>query len=165
MLAQMRDSSGGIRFVVLLHTLGASRDSLHSALASLVTLGLIARNPGYGHPLRPEYVLTEAGRGSAPACARFCKGVAAARIDQVGFRKWTAVLLVALLEGKTRFNGIQQALCGVTPRALTTALRAMDDAGLIRRHIDHGYPPRAEYILSTTGRRLATAALYLAESL
>ena len=165
MLGKMDGSSGGSRFVVLAHALGASRDSLHSALASLRALQLVVRNPGYGHPLRPEYVLTDSGSGAASACAAYCDAVAAARVERVGFRKWIPALLVALIDGQNRFNRIQLALPGVTPRALTSALRTMDDAGLIQRRIEHSYPPRAEYNLSSAGNRLATAALELTRSL
>ncbi len=30
-----------------------------------MALGLVIRNPGYGHPLRPEYILTPEGHAAA----------------------------------------------------------------------------------------------------
>ena len=51
----------GSRFVTLARTLGMSRESLRRTLAALIESGLVGRNPGYGHPLRPEYVLTTRG--------------------------------------------------------------------------------------------------------
>src|SRR4029450_5423618 len=58
----------GSRFVTLARTLGLSRESLRRTLAALTESGLVGRNPGYGHPLRPEYVLTRAGERIATAC-------------------------------------------------------------------------------------------------
>ena len=52
----------GSRFATLSGRLGAGGDSLRRTLRSLDHLGLVTRNPGYGHPLRPEYVFTPAGR-------------------------------------------------------------------------------------------------------
>src|SRR6478736_5405251 len=56
---------GGARFVELQRRLGVGRESLVRALAALLASGLVRRNEGYGHPLRPEYVLTARGRRAA----------------------------------------------------------------------------------------------------
>ena len=56
-LAELHRTSGS-RFVTLHRRLGIGRESLRRTLASLAEQDLVARNPGYGHPLRPEYVLT-----------------------------------------------------------------------------------------------------------
>ena len=58
----------GSRFVTLSRTLELSRESLRRTLGALIDGGLVGRNPGYGHPLRPEYVLTSAGERIAGAC-------------------------------------------------------------------------------------------------
>ena len=60
----------GSRFAALVGTLGVGRESLRRTLDSLLELGLVARNPGYGHPLRPEYVLTRSGEVAARRCAK-----------------------------------------------------------------------------------------------
>ena len=54
--------TGGSRFVPLAAALGMSRDALRQTLDSLMALGLVTPNPGYGHPTRPEYILTDEGR-------------------------------------------------------------------------------------------------------
>jgi DNA-binding HxlR family transcriptional regulator len=56
----------GSRFATLSGVLGVSGESLRRTLVALLDDGLVARNPGHGHPLRPEYVLTAAGAEVAP---------------------------------------------------------------------------------------------------
>ena len=60
----------GAKFVTLVHRLNVSKDSLARTLEHLRTLDLAVKNPGYGHPLRPEYVLTHKVRYSARARCR-----------------------------------------------------------------------------------------------
>ena len=52
-----------------------------------------ARNPGYGHPLRPEYVLTTQRRGAARRCAAL---LARGRRRASLLRKWSLPVLAAL---------------------------------------------------------------------
>ena len=60
MLAEL-ERQRGARFVALANRLGVSRDSLTRTLGALIDAGFVARNPGHGHPLRPEYILTKRG--------------------------------------------------------------------------------------------------------
>ena len=50
----------GSRFVVIERRFGLSRNSLTRTLAYLREQGWVMPNPGHGHPLRPEYVLSDA---------------------------------------------------------------------------------------------------------
>ncbi len=59
-----------MRFVELELKLGVGRDSLRRAMEALICLGYAQRNEGYGHPLRPEYVITDAGRSAADLASR-----------------------------------------------------------------------------------------------
>ena len=52
----------GARFAAMRARLGLSRSALAASLAQLQEAGWLRRNPGHGHPLRPEYILTAAGR-------------------------------------------------------------------------------------------------------
>jgi DNA-binding HxlR family transcriptional regulator len=76
-------------------------------------------------------------------------------IDIVG-KKW-AVCVVSLLGkyGTVRFGPIQSCLSGVSPATLTTTLRALEKARLVRRPIEPGPrgPVRA-YALTPSGRVL-----------
>jgi DNA-binding HxlR family transcriptional regulator len=147
-LAQMYRQKGS-RFAALAGTLGVGRESLRRTLDSLLELGLVARNPGYGHPLRPEYVLTTRGRAAADRCARLLD----AADDEVVLRKWTLPVLAALAEAE-RFSDLRAALPGVTPRALALALKDLQAAGLVERRVEETYPPTTLYVATTGGRRL-----------
>ncbi|MDH4116180.1 MAG: winged helix-turn-helix transcriptional regulator [Acidimicrobiia bacterium] len=157
--------SGATRFVVLENRLGASRDALRASLTSLQSAGLVTPNPGYGHPLRPEYLLTAKGTEVAPACVRYSLLAERLGVVTVAFRKWTAPLLLALDEGHTRFNGLQLALESVSPRSLSQGLRAMLESDLVVRRVEDGFPPRPSYRLTRGGRGLASAIATIADRL
>src|SRR5262245_41080710 len=61
--------SDGAKFVALVHKLQSNPGAMRQSLDELIELGWVRRNPGYGHPLRPEYLLTRSGEKIAPACA------------------------------------------------------------------------------------------------
>ena len=141
----------GSRFVTLTRTLRIPRDSLRRTLESLVEMGLVGRNPGYGHPLRPEYVLTEAGRPVARRCARLVALLDGHR--DVALRKWSLPVLVALVR-PSRFSELRMELPGITARALAIALKDLEAAGLVERRVEAAYPPTAVYATTPGGRRL-----------
>src|SRR4051812_31281237 len=93
------DDRGGARFVELQRKLEVGRESLRRALDGLIELGYVRRNPGYGHPLRPEYVITPAGRASAG----LARSVSAASTRETLLRKWSVPVLAELHEGR-RFS-------------------------------------------------------------
>ena len=139
----------GSRFAALSGTLGVGRESLRRALDSLIELGLVARNPGYGHPLRPEYVLTARGKIVAARCAELL----ALSDDDVLLRKWS-LPVIAALERPARFSELKAALPGITPRALALALKELRAAGLVARRVEDAYPPTAIYAATPQARRL-----------
>ena len=61
----------GARLVRLSRALGASPGACRATLDALIELGLVTPNPGYGHPLRPEYILTPAGESLTEPAAAF----------------------------------------------------------------------------------------------
>jgi DNA-binding HxlR family transcriptional regulator len=134
------DQRGGVRFVELQRKLGVTRESLRRALDALIGLGYIRRNDGYGHPLRPEYLITDAGRTASQLAAR----VSSSRVRDTLLRKWSVPVLASLAEPR-RFSEIRTALPGVTPRALALALRDLEDAGLVRREVLPTRPPSTVY--------------------
>ena len=141
----------GARFVVLMNRLGVGRASLQRALAALVELGLVRRNPGYGHPLRPEYVLTPEGEEAAARCARLLAAVDGKA--GVLLRKWSLPVLAAL-RGNTRFSELREALPGITARALALALKDLERAGLVTRRVEETYPPSTVYAATAEAARL-----------
>jgi DNA-binding HxlR family transcriptional regulator len=140
---------GGVRFVELQRRLGVGGDSLRRALHGLIELGYVRRNPGYGHPLRPEYLVTEPGREAGAACARLLR---AGDADLL-LRKWSVPTLAQLRE-PLRFSELRAALPGVTPRSLALALKDLEAAGLLRREVVDSRPPSTLYRSTARGARL-----------
>jgi len=145
----------GSRFVALTRTLGMSRESLRRTLAALIDGGLVGRNPGYGHPLRPEYVLTSSGERIAAACRPVVERLRTGGLEDVALKKWSMPVVFALGEGPVRFSELREALEGISPRALTLALKDLEGAGLVDRRVTDDYPPATIYRLTRTGLLLA----------
>jgi DNA-binding HxlR family transcriptional regulator len=146
----------GSRFVTLSQLLGLSRESLRRTLVALLDAGLVGRNPGYGHPLRPEYVLTSSGERIAAACRPLVERLRRSDLEEVGLKKWSMPVVYALAERPQRFSALREALEGISPRALTLALKDLEAAGLVDRRVTDDYPPATIYRLTRTGHPLAT---------
>jgi DNA-binding HxlR family transcriptional regulator len=153
-LAELHRSKGS-RFVTLSNRLGLGRESLRRTLTALIDAGLVMKNPGYGHPLRPEYVLTEHGRTVAPACARLIATLERLDARAVGLKKWSMPAVLALADGECRYSELRKRLPGVTPRALTLALKDLGAAELVERRVTPDYPPSTVYRLRPKARPLA----------
>jgi DNA-binding HxlR family transcriptional regulator len=74
--------------------------------------------------------------------------------DLLGRRWMLAILWASAEEGAVRFNEFKQALEGIPPRTLAQRLVELEDAGVLERRVLDGRPPRVEYRLTATGRRL-----------
>jgi DNA-binding HxlR family transcriptional regulator len=147
LLAELQRREGS-KFVTLVNALGAGRSSVRQSLDALIELGLARRNPGYGHPLRPEYL--PAGRAVVvgEACGMLAAASSRLGADETVFRRWTLPVVLALAEGAERFGEVRASLPAVTPRALSLALKRTAAAGLVERTIDDGYPPVSRYRLT-----------------
>jgi DNA-binding HxlR family transcriptional regulator len=153
-LAELHRSKGS-RFVTLSNRLGLGRESLRRTLTALIDAGLVMKNPGYGHPLRPEYVLTERGAAVAPACARLIAALERLDANDIGLKKWSMPAVFALADGECRYSELRKRLPGVTPRALTLALKDLAAAQLVERRVTPDYPPASVYRLRPRARPLA----------
>jgi DNA-binding HxlR family transcriptional regulator len=145
----------GSRFVTLGRTLGTSRESLRRTLAALIDSGLVGRNPGYGHPLRPEYVLTRRGERLARACRPLVETIRHAGLEEIGFKKWSMPVVYALSSDALRFSELRETLPGISPRALTLALKELERAGVVERRVTDDYPPATVYRLAEGAQALA----------
>ena len=139
----------GARFVELVHRLGLSRDSLTRTLEAAQAIGWVRRNPGHGHPLRPEYILTESGQAAAARAATIA--------DAQGATRWGLPLVVGIGAGHDRFNALSRLLAPATPRALSQGLTALGHHGLVMREVIDMRPPASRYELTGSGRLLAAA--------
>lgn len=71
-------------------------------------------------------------------------------LEHVG-QWWSMLILRDALHGLTRFDEFQKSL-GIAPNMLTRRLKALVDAGLLKRHRYSAHPPRDEYQLTARGR-------------
>jgi DNA-binding HxlR family transcriptional regulator len=156
-LAELQRGQGG-RFVNLAHSLGVGRESLSRTLAFLIDDGLIRRNPGHGHPLRPEYLLTDDGALLGGPAAALTDVLHELDASDIGLKKWSLPILTLVADGERRFSELRKALPGTSNRALTLALKDLESAELLTRTVTTGYPPTTSYGATPAGLRLARAA-------
>ena len=142
----------GSRFATLSGRLGVTGESLRRTLAYLQEEGLTTRNPGYGHPLRPEYLLTPRGRRLVPRVRTLLAALAGH--EDVGLKKWSLPVLAELNEPR-RFSELRARLA-VGPRALALTLQDLESAGLVRRTVTDDRPPQTHY--EATVPKLVAAA-------
>jgi DNA-binding HxlR family transcriptional regulator len=151
-------SSKGARFVELRHRLGLPRDSLARTIDAAIAAGWVMRNPGHGHPLRPELILTEAGVDVAEVAMKLTEAIAAQGLGPTALTRWSLPLIHVLDTGQERFNELARSLPGASPRALSQSLQKLVANDLVGRCVEAGYPPTSRYRLTARGMALARAA-------
>jgi len=144
---------GGCKFVTLHKRLGVAPPVLRRTLAQLGQLDLVVRNTGYGHPLRPEYVLGDLGKEVASPAQRLWQWIEEAEVERSLLKKWSLPALTVIGLGAERFSEINRLLVGATPRATTLALKELVAVDLASRSIGDGYPPTPYYALVRRARR------------
>lgn len=156
--------SHGAKFVTLHGRLGVGRATLRATLDDLIAEGWVLRNPGHGHPMRPEYLLTAAGAHLAPCLGRLLGTVRRLDIEPIAFRKWTLPVTWVLGDAPHRFGELRRRLPGITPRALTLSLKDLEVGRLVRREVLDDYPPVTSYSLDRRARPVYRALVPLAEA-
>lgn len=69
--------------------------------------------------------------------------------------KYKMTILYTLMEFEVvRYNELKRYINGITYKTLTSALRELEDDGLVIRKEYPQIPPRVEYSLSQTGKSL-----------
>ncbi|MCB0826085.1 MAG: helix-turn-helix transcriptional regulator [Armatimonadetes bacterium] len=140
--------------MTLVHDCGATHRGVQLSLDFLIAQGFVDRNPGYGHPLRPEIILNERllvieSNLVDLFSPKQWKG-------EVGKNVWDFALLQSLTEYNGRYTEIRDSLPGITDRALSQRLKALESDGLVWRSITANVrPPRPTYSLSESGTMLA----------
>lgn len=150
---------GGAKFVTLVYRLGAHHDAIRQALDGLIELGLVVRNPGFGHPLRPEYILTPLGEQTAPACAALDAELSRRRWTDIGYLKWSlpAVRALDLSGGAGRYRRLKEHLCDATDRAIAQTLARLTDSCWLDRSTLPDDRRAAVYQLASPTRCIALA--------
>ncbi|NML06915.1 winged helix-turn-helix transcriptional regulator [Sphingomonas sp. G-3-2-10] len=149
----------GSRFAVIAARFGLSSHSLTRCLQHLRDAGWVAPNPGHGHPLRPEYVLTEAGLAVGGACERIMASREKLGLAAADLPRWGLPVVAGLGAEWTRFGTLQSRLAPVTPRALSQTLQGMIGQDLVKRRLEDQFPPVPFYGLTGRGQDLAGAML------
>ncbi len=122
--------SNGCKFVTLVTRLKLSKDALSRTLNALITEDLVMRNPGYGHPLRPEYILTARGVQIGQAVFELMQSLERLEITDIALKKWSLPIIL-LLQDRPRFTDILEQLPGLTTRALALGLGHVSHAKLL----------------------------------
>jgi len=147
----------GARFAAMRARLGLSRSALTASLAQLQEAGWLRRNPGHGHPLRPEYILTKKGAPIAAFAMKVMAERARLGLEPAQLPRWSLPLIATLGRDRARFSALRASLAPVTPRALSLTLKQMLSTDLVDRALEDNFPPIAIYALTSRGSRLAEA--------
>lgn len=156
-LALMHSGTSG-RQASLLAASGAGRTAFTQSLDHLIGLGLLERNPGHGHPLRPEYRVTQSGISVAAAADRI-KNLVPLKPERVLLRRaWTIPVLAASKEPRY-FKDIKMELGSITDRALSQSIKQLQAQNWLKREINVELrPPRPLYCAVNTGAQICQAA-------
>jgi DNA-binding HxlR family transcriptional regulator len=155
-LAALASGTPG-RQAALLNRTGAGRTALTASLRHLIDLGLVERNPGHGHPLRPEYRLTPAGAAIGATAVRIMK-LAGGRADAALIRRTWTLPILAVTEKPRRFGEVRSALVEVSDRALSASLRELEERAWLHRRVAVAErPPRPTYEAVGLGAELSNA--------
>lgn len=84
--------------------------------------------------------------------AEFCPRYEAA-MGLLG-KRWTGLILRALLSGCDRFGSIAAYVPGLSDRVLSERLKELEAEGIIGRHVHPETPVRIEYRLTPKGEEL-----------
>ena len=152
----------GARSVSLRKSLGLSASMLRRSLGQMQEQGWVKPNPGHGHPLRPEWIVTEKGSTLVPNCQEIIDARRSLGLPDNATGRWHLPLISELAQREKRFGELQNALSPVGPRALSQALKRGIALGQVSRRLEEDYPPVAIYGIADKARPLARAAMTLA---
>lgn len=69
-------------------------------------------------------------------------------------KRWTGLILRALLAGTCRFSGIAAYVEGLSDRVLSERLKELEAEGIVERRVYPETPVRIEYVLTAKGKDL-----------
>ena len=145
------------RLTPLATAAGASRAAMDASLTRCEELGLLERNPGHGHPLRPALVLTRTGRDVARLCAAVLALLTTDDERKLARRSW-ALPVIVVMANVAAFGELRRQLTPVTDRALSQCLKELLNVGWVERVLDDtGDRPRLLYRCSAAGTALHRA--------
>ncbi len=166
-LVKLTSRTWSLRILALLHrgtpgrqsslilASGAGRTAFGQSLTHLIDLELLERNPGHGHPLRPEYRLTPRGREIALVANRIESAIPQPEQTKLLWRSW-AIPILAVSHEPLYFTDIKRALVSITDRALSQSLTQLHEQNWLERKIVTTMrPPRPLYRATHMGAQIS----------
>ena len=155
-LALMHSGVPG-RQAALVSASGAGRTALVQSLGHLIEIELLERNPGHGHPLRPEYRLTVKGVEAATVADRIKRSAREPAGHTLLRRAWTVPVLAVSRE-PLYFTEIKSELESISDRALSQSLKQLMAQRWLQRTIAADVmPSRPLYKAANVGARISRA--------
>lgn len=87
-------------------------------------------------------------RYSAKICPRYQHAV------EILARRWTALILMVLMDGPLRFNELAERLEVVSDRMLSERLKELESEGMVERCVYPESPVRVAYTLTEKGQAI-----------
>lgn len=76
-------------------------------------------------------------------------------------KRWTGLVIAALISGPGHFAELKRAVPGISERMLSDRLSELAELGLLTRHVEPGPPLRVSYELTAAGHGLRTSMVEL----
>ena len=129
------DSGVPGRQAPLLAATKASRPAFAASLKHLADLKLLEKNPGHGHPLRPEFRLTPQGIEVAAMAGQILRAAPDEPALEILKRSWSVPIL-AIAGTPARYSTIKSGLGKITDRALSQSLFFLEERDWLVREMD-----------------------------
>ncbi|WP_245225007.1 winged helix-turn-helix transcriptional regulator [Streptomyces smyrnaeus] len=98
----------------------------------------------------------------APAAAACTEPESAiTRVFHLLGKRWTGLILAALMSGPGHFAELRRAVPGISERMLSDRLTELASFGLVTRSVEEGPPLRVSYSLTDSGHALKPAMVEL----
>lgn len=128
------------------HLGNVSRDALSDSVEHLIKLGILVRAIGHGHPLRPEFHVTETGNQVVEVAKQLWASAQACEASKFARLRWGLPLL-HVLQSPKGFGELKSSLPPVTDRALSIILKQGQAYELVGRTVvTSTYPPTTLYM-------------------
>jgi DNA-binding HxlR family transcriptional regulator len=95
----------------------------------------------------------------------FARGCASRAALEGVTTKWASLALLALGEGRYRFNALRRRVEGVSEKMLAQTLHGLERDGMVVREVVSTIPPRVEYSLTPLGSEVGAHLRGLADLL
>ncbi|WP_052847532.1 winged helix-turn-helix transcriptional regulator [Streptomyces avicenniae] len=83
------------------------------------------------------------------------------RVFELLGKRWTGLVVAALMSGPGHFGELRRAVPGISERMLSDRLSELAALGLLTRHVVDGPPVRVKYELTRSGYELRPALVEL----